>query len=258
MQDNHPDLWRSALKPPTLNTHKYERGLALVYGAPELTGATRLAASACARIGAGLVTVLSPPAAVDIYRASLPAHIMVREDLEWFDPRATVRLYGSGGLPKGVKIRLDRPVVLDADALRSLPDTLHERCVLTPHEGEFGRAFPEIVGARSDQALSAASKTGAIIVLKGAQTVIAHPDGRCVLNAHASPYLATAGSGDVLAGMIAGLLAQGLPSFEAACAAVWMHGDTALKFGPGLVASDLIEGIAVVLKEVLGISAQVR
>lgn len=254
MKHNTPDLWRAALKPPMQDTHKYDRGLALVYGAPALTGATRLAASSSARMGAGLVTVLAPPSISNVYRTSLPAHIMVREDLDWFDARVTVRLYGPGGIAQGVKIRLDRPAVLDADALRCLPEILNDRCVLAPHEGEFERAFPDLAGSRTERAMLAARKTGAIIVLKGAETVIAHPDGRCVVNTHASPYLATAGSGDVLAGMIAGLCAQGVAPYEAACAAVWMHGDAALKFGAGLVASDLIDFIPVSLKEVLGIS----
>jgi hydroxyethylthiazole kinase-like uncharacterized protein yjeF len=258
MKHNHPDLWRSALKPPTQDTHKYDRGLALVYGAPDLTGATRLAASSCARIGAGLVTVLAPAEIADVYRIVLPAHIMVRDDLDWFDKRITARLYGPGGLAKGVRLRLDRPAVLDADALKTLPEILNDRCVLTPHEGEFERAFPDLVGSRTEKALQAACKSGAIIVLKGAETVVAHPDGRIVLNTHASPYLATAGSGDVLAGMITGLLAQSVEPFEAACAAVWIHGDAARKFGAGLVASDLVDLIPAVLKEVLGISGQVR
>jgi NAD(P)H-hydrate epimerase len=121
--------------------------------------------------------------------------------------------------------------------------------VLTPHDGEFIRLFGEMPGTREDRALAAARLSRAVVVLKGAQTVIAHPDGRVVVNDHSSPYLATAGAGDVLAGMTLGLLAQGMPAFEASCAAVWIHGEAALRFGPGLVAPDIIEQIPGILRE---------
>jgi hydroxyethylthiazole kinase-like uncharacterized protein yjeF len=248
---NSPDLWVKKLLVPENDIHKYERGVAAIYGAPSLTGATRLAASACARMGAGLVNVLCATDTADIYRISLPAHILVR-DLSWNDPRISVRLYGCGGLAKGVQIRLDRPAVIDADALFAIPEILNDKAIITPHEGEFCRMFPALKGARIERAQEAALLTGAIVVLKGAQTLIAHPDGRVIENDHATPYLASAGTGDVLAGMIAGLLAQDVPAFEAACAAVWVHGDCAIRFGLGLVASDLIDLIPVSIKEVLG------
>ncbi|MCD8496929.1 MAG: NAD(P)H-hydrate dehydratase [Alphaproteobacteria bacterium] len=213
--------------------------MALIHAAPELTGATRLAAESCARIGAGMVTVLSPPKVLDVYRIALPPHIVVRGDIKWWDDRVNAVLYGPGGMASVPRLR-DVPTVIDADGLGRLPKKLHERCVLTPHEGEFARAFPEIKGSREERALAAAQKTGAIIVLKGAETLIAHPDGRVTINRHASPYLATAGAGDVLAGMITGLCAQGMEPYLAACAAVWMHGDAAIKIGPGLVAPDLL------------------
>lgn len=257
-QVNSSDLWRGEFPRPAADTHKYARGLAAIYAAPAMTGATRLAAGAAARMGAGLVNVLAEEGVANVYRCALPAHIIVRS-LEWNDSRVTARLYGPGGIPAGVRLRLDRPAVIDADALLGLPEALHENIVLTPHEGEFARIFPDLAeGARAEKALAAAHRTGACVVLKGAQTVIAHPDGRVVVNDHASPYLATAGSGDVLAGMIAGLLAQGMDSFPAACAAVWMHGECALRFGPGLVAEDLPGLIPGVLKEVLGFSAELR
>ena len=250
--ENKTDLWLEQFPHKEKDTHKYNYGHALIYGAPELTGATRLAACGCARIGAGLTTVLAQDG--DVYRATLPAHIMVRDDLRWNDARVTARLYGPGGIAKGVKISLSRPCVLDADALQCMPGELNENVVLTPHEGEFAKAFPDIEGSGEEKALKAAQQTGAVVVLKGAATVIAQPDGRIVVNRHASPYLASAGTGDVLAGLITGLLAQNMPAFEAACAAVWMHGDAALKHGPGLVASDLIDIIPKVLQEGLGFS----
>ena len=251
-QENTPDLWFTDFPQREADSHKYDYGHALIYGAPELTGATRLAASACARIGAGLTTVLAKEG--DVYRGTLPAHIMVRDNTAWSDKRVSARLYGPGGMAKGVKISLNRSCVLDADALLCMPDKLNEQTVLTPHGGEFAKAFPDIEGSREDKALNAARRTGAVIVLKGVETVVAHPDGRCVVNKHDSSNLSTAGTGDVLAGLVTGLLAQGMPAFEAACAAVWIHGDAALKFGPGLVATDLIDLIPKVLQEGLGFS----
>ncbi len=256
MIKNVPDLWLSDFPRRTAgeqaDSHKYDYGHVLVYGAPELTGATRLAAEACARMGAGLVSVLSCSARADVFRVALPAHILVRDDLLWNDARVTARLYGCGGLVDGLRISLNRPVVLDAGALDALPEGLDARAVLTPHEGEFARVFPDIEGTRGERALLAARRSGAVVVLKGAGTVVAHPDGRVAVNEHDTPYLASAGTGDVLAGMIVGLLGQGVPSFEAACAAVWMHGECGLQAGCGLVASDFSALIPKVLKEVLG------
>ena len=249
MENNHPDLWKDVFKRHNKDAHKYDNGHTVIYGAPEFTGATRLAADACARIGAGLTTVLAPEKVVNVYRTSLPAHIMVRDDLNWQDERVKAKLYGSGGLPVSVNFDDDTPVVLDADALSDLPARLSAHYILTPHEGEFARAFPDIKGERKERALAAAKESGAIVVLKGAQTIIAHPDGHIVLNKHASKYLATAGSGDVLAGMITGLLAQGIEPFYAACAAVWIHGEAAIEFGRGLVASDLSDKFAKILQD---------
>jgi NAD(P)H-hydrate repair Nnr-like enzyme with NAD(P)H-hydrate dehydratase domain len=249
---NSPTLWRHALRPKTGQRHKYDYGLAVIYAAPELTGATRLAAEACARVGVGLVTVLAPKATAAIYQASLPPHIMVRSDLAYQDPRVGARLYGSGGLAVAPDFSGQAPSVLDADALAGLPASLGDAFILTPHEGEFVRAFPGIDGAatRNYRALAAARLSGAVVVLKGAQTILAAADGRMVINRHASADLATAGSGDVLAGMITGLLARGLEPLLAAAAAVWMHGEAARRFGPGLVASDLPALLPAVLRDV--------
>ena len=238
MQDNAPALWQGLLPDKSTDAHhddrhKYHYGHAVIYSAPVLTGATRLAAAAASRIGAGLVTVLADQDNAGIFRIALPAHIMVRDDLTWDDPRITAKLYGSGGLTVPPVFDANCPVVLDADALIGLPPKLSPRYILTPHEGEFERAFPDLRGERVDRALQAAAKINAHIVLKGPATVIAAPDGRCVVNHHASAVLATAGTGDVLAGIITGLAAQHIPLFEACCAAVWIHGDGGLRVGQG-------------------------
>ncbi len=249
--ENTPDIWKDQLPRLSAEGHKYNRGHAVILGAPELTGATRLAAESCARIGAGLVSVIGGEKA-DIYRACLPPHILVRDEVPKDLSKVTAILAGSGGLPKGAEAFLqtcDIPLVLDADALtQSITETVKAPAILTPHEGEFDRLFG-LKGNKIDKARSAANLSGHLVILKGPETVIAAPDGRCAVNTHASPYLASAGTGDVLAGMITGLLAQGMPAFEAACAAVWIHGDAALRFGPGLVASDLPDLLPATLKE---------
>lgn len=247
-KQNAPALWLDALHKPDTSTHKYTRGHAAIYGAPEFTGATNLAAQGCARAGAGLVSVIAGKRG-DLYRTILPPHIIVRDELDWLDHRVTARLYGSGGLPCPVDYTKDIPTVLDADALGDLPEQLGAHYILTPHEGEFARTFPHIDGTRKDMALKAATDKRAIVVLKGASTVIAHPDGRVVVSSHASPYLASAGSGDVLAGIITGLLAQRLEPFQAACAAVWIHGEAGIRIGPGLVASDIPAKLPEILRD---------
>jgi NAD(P)H-hydrate epimerase len=256
-RENHPDLWRAKLPVKKSGGHKYDCGHAVIYGAPELTGATRLAAESCARAGAGLVTVLSPPGVVNVYRETLAPHIMVRDDPDWHDDRVTARLYGPGGLCAPPDFSSALPTVLDADALKDLPKKLSANFVLTPHEGEFKRAFPDLEGPKQARAQAAARQSGACVVLKGPDTVIAAPPeparaqagDRVVINTHAGPELATAGTGDVLAGLITGLLAQGMPVFEAACAGVWIHGEAGRRFGAGLVAADLPGLIPAVLQD---------
>ena len=183
------------------------------------------------------------------------------------DTRFTAVVIGPGGgvgqaTRRAVRAAAQEHVglVLDADALTSFADNLpglaaalrKARCaVLTPHDGEFSRLFGDVAGSKLDRARAAAKAVGAVVVFKGADTVIAAPDGRAAINDNAPPYLATAGAGDVLAGMIGGLLAQAMPAFEAACAAVWLHGQAAQSFGPGLIADDLSEELPKVLRSFL-------
>lgn len=254
---NSPDLWRVALPRPTATGHKYDRGHAVIAAAPELTGASRLAVSACTRIGAGLVTAVAEERA-DVYRTCLPADVMVSSDLAASRRRVTAALIGPGGVPKGVAVFLETlepgvTLVVDAGGLGVRTDLQgrHANRVLTPHDGEFRATFPHLQGDAATNASAAADEQDAIVVLKGPETIVAAPDGRVVRNTHCSPYLAKAGTGDVLAGMITGLAAQGMNPFQASCAAVWMHGEIARRFGPGLVPDDLIDGIPAVLASLL-------
>lgn len=255
---NHPKRWLDCLPRLDVNSHKYSRGHTMIVGGFPMTGASRLAAYAAARMGSGLTTVIVPEVAFSIYASALTS-IMVKPfgDTETVnhlidDPRITSFLIGPGaGVNDDTRLQslklLDtkRSVVLDADALTVfqgdvalLRRHLSADCVLTPHAGEFQRLF-RLTDDRVQSAQLAAQMCGAVVVLKGSETVIASPCNRIIINLDAPAYLATGGSGDVLAGMIAGLIAQGMPSFEAACAAVWVHGEAAKLFGFGLIAEDL-------------------
>ncbi len=274
--ENDPSLWAHALPALHPEANKYTRGHALIVGGYPTTGASRLAARAAARVGAGLTTIAVPEVAFAIYAAALTS-VMVspvsahfaHEDLARLlsDVRFKALLIGPGaGVNASTRgqvlalLRTGRPTVLDADALTVFQDApsdlfsvIKGPCVMTPHEGEFARIFSSYIGANKiDRALAAAQLSGAVIVLKGSDTVIASPDRQpsmqTIVNTNAPPTLATAGSGDVLAGVITGLLAQGMPPFLAAAAAVWMHGAAASKFGPGLIAEDLPELLPGVLR----------
>ena len=256
--ENDPVLWFAELPRPGEMGNKYTRGHALVSGGYPTTGAARLAAHAAARAGAGLTTIAVPEIALSIYAAALTS-IMVHpvatsDDFQQllYDSRLTAFLIGPGaGIGDETRSRVlamlktGRPTVLDADALSSFqnePGTLFDAiagpCVLTPHDGEFQRLF-DPCGDKLTRARAAARCCGAVIVLKGSDTVIAAPDGRAIINSNAPPTLATGGSGDVLSGIILGLMAQGMEPFLAAAAAVWLHGAAANEFGPGLIAEDL-------------------
>ena len=258
---------------PEPDAHKFRRGHALVVSGPMArTGAARLAATAALRAGAGLVTLASPPGALAVNAAHLTAVMLARIDgpddlaARLADPRLTAAALGPAlgtGDPERalVSAALAAPpaLVLDADALtlwQHAPAALFAAIaarpapvILTPHEGEFARLFPDLTEApKPDRARAAAARAEATIILKGPDTCVAAPDGRLAINANAPAWLATAGSGDVLAGIATGLLAQGLPAFEAASAAVWLHGAAGSAAGPGLTAEDLAPALRPVLR----------
>jgi len=269
LHENMPALWRFPW--PQLEGHKYSRGHCVVVSGPaHATGAARLAARAALRVGAGLVSVASPPDAVAVNAAHLtaimikPFHGAAELGALLSDRRLNAVAMGPGlGVGKDARelvatvLRSGAAAVLDADAISSFKDEprslfglLDNGCVLTPHEGEFERLFPGLLDQSScklEAARTAAARALCVVLLKGADTVIAAPSGKAVLNANAPATLATAGAGDVLAGLIAGLLAQGMGAFDAACAGAWLHGDAARRFGPGLIAEDLPEMLPAVL-----------
>ncbi len=265
--ENAPPLWLDGYPWRGPASHKYDFGQALVLGGGVMTGAGRLAARAALRVGAGLVSVACPRAAVAIYAQSCASLIVAPADTgaEYAallaDSRRNAVLIGPGlGCGETSRERVlatlgaGKAVVLDADALTSFQDrpadlfgAIVGSCVLTPHEGEFARLFPNIPGCKVQRARAAAALSGAVVLLKGGDTVIAGPDGRAAITGNAPPALATAGAGDVLAGLIVGLMAQGLEGFEAACAAAWLHGEAGAALGPGLIADDLPEALPRVL-----------
>jgi NAD(P)H-hydrate epimerase len=266
---NHPRLWRPLLPRRTGASHKYAHGHALVLGGGiAASGAARMAARAALRAGAGLVSVVCPREALPVYAAQLSAVMVIPfgNDQEFAqtlaDPRRNGMLLGPGaGVGKELRDRVTRVLeaakacVLDADALTSFQDepaalfqAIRGPCVLTPHEGEFRRLFAH-EGDRLERALAAGAQSRAVMVLKGGDTVIAAPDGRAAIQPAAPPALATAGSGDVLAGIVLGLLVQGVPAFEAAAAAVWLHARAGYLAGTGLIAEDLPEVLPAALTE---------
>ncbi|MEP7029900.1 MAG: NAD(P)H-hydrate dehydratase [Pseudolabrys sp.] len=275
-------LWGRDFPVPTAAGHKYSRGhVVVVSGGMASSGAARLAARGALRAGAGLVTIASPSEALAVNAAASLA-VMVRAvdgaaALAEFltDKRRNAVVLGPGGGVGQIMrdqaqaaLASDAAVVLDADALTSFAEAPGDvvsaiakrsgrTTILTPHEGEFARFFSDIannsnVNSKLEKARAAASLSGAIVVLKGADTVVADPSGRASIAENAPPYLATAGAGDVLAGLIAGLLAQGMPGFAAASAAVWLHGEAASEFGPGLIAEDLSEALPAVYRRLYG------
>jgi hydroxyethylthiazole kinase-like uncharacterized protein yjeF len=250
---NTPALW---VRPhPDVGDHKFSRGHVTILGGASMTGAARLASAAARRIGAGMLTITAPPDAAAIYRTGDPGVIVDTAPLPSLlaDPRRTVWVAGPGLGIEAARIALPmilaagRQTVVDADALTAFsgtPETLRGATVLTPHAGEFARVFGHPGEDRLTAAREAARRTGAVVLLKGADSVIAAPDGRAAINDNAPPYLATAGAGDVLAGLIAGLLAQGMPPWDAACAGAWLHGEAANRAGPFLIAEDLVAALA--------------
>lgn len=268
---NRPALWGARFPRLDPEGHKYARGHGVVVAGDEFsTGAARLAARAALRVGAGLVTTVGDPAACRVL-AARQTTVMVKPvagaaGLAEFlaDRRRNGVLLGPGAAPDDqtygqchAALAAGAAVVLDAGALvaaagRAEPLWAAARgpLVLTPHDGEFSRLFPGLAGSRAERALAAARASGATVILKGPDSCIAAPDGRLAINDNAPPWLATAGTGDVLAGLVLGLLAQGMAGFEAAAAAVWLHGAAAQRLGRGMIAEDLTEEIPAALAAV--------
>lgn len=265
---NSPRIWRDKLPDMAPVQHKYSRGYVVISGSADMPGAAILATMAARRVGAGMVTLTVPKESAAIYRLSQPgAVVRTVRDTGTFseiagDERVGAVLLGPGhGITVATReralaaLRLKHPTVLDADALTVFADTpdllfssIEGPCVLTPHDGEFRMLF-DSDGDKLSRARRAAATSGAVILLKGSDTVIAAPDGRAAINHNAPPWLATAGAGDVLAGIIVGLLAQGMAPFEAAMAGAWMHGEAAAAHGPGLIAEDIPNLLPEILKE---------
>ena len=272
--ENGVNLWKDLIPALSIDAHKYSRGHVVAFSGPaHATGAARLAARAAARTGAGAVTLFSPADALAINAVHLTS-IMLRQ---MTDARAVAQFVGERKVAAAVlgpgfgDLKLARELVhgllgnrhglkaliLDADAITAFAGQSQQllaaagqssaRLILTPHEGEFARLFPDLAAqddlSKLDKAREAARRTNAVIIYKGADTVIADPEGRAAINSNGTAHLATAGSGDVLSGMVCGLVAQGMPAFAAACAAVWLHADAARRFGRGMMAEDLIEQI---------------
>ncbi len=263
---NAPPLWLADFPRATANSHKYARGHALIVGGARMTGAARLAARAARRVGAGMLSLAAPPDALPIYQSADPGNLVVPlgglKDFQALlaERRRNAVLVGPGsGVTRETRERVlaalgaKMAVVVDADGLSTFEERPAELfaavaspCVLTPHEGEFARLFASDVD-KLGRCRAAARESGAVVVLKGADTIIADPQGRAAINHNAPPQLASAGTGDVLAGLVVGLLAQGMPPFEAAAAAVWLHGAAAADYGPGLIAEDLAERLPSIL-----------
>ena len=277
---NEPSLWLAEFPWPKPEGHKYARGHVVVVSGPVYsTGAARLGARGALRVGAGLVTVASPRDAIKVNAGQLTA-IMVREADDaralaslLADERKNAVLIGPGiGVGERTKelvrsaLASKAAVVLDADAITSFADDAKQLfaviksretpVMMTPHDGEFARLFGDIQAtSKLERARAAAARSGATILLKGSDTVVAAPDGLASINATTSPWLATAGSGDVLGGIVAGLLAQRMNGFHAASAATWLHGAAARDFGPGLIAEDIPEMLPSVLSDLVNLAS---
>ena len=271
--ENGPDLWLAQYRWPHTNGYKGQRGhLMVVTGGSSQSGAARLSGRGGLRVGAGLVTLLSPPAAVLVNAAHLEA-VMLKafkdaDALSEIAAKAQAVVIGpAAGVGESTRAntlalsKLGVALVVDADVFTTFKDdtgtlfaALSSYDVMTPHPGEFERVFPGLLKSSPERitaARQAARRAGAVVLLKGSDTVVAAPDGRAAVNTNSTPWLGTAGSGDVLAGLIGGLMAQGLPGlrFEAACAGAWIHGAAGSAFGPGLISEDLPDLVPHVLKQ---------
>ncbi len=260
------EILRPQLIPRNSTAHKYHHGHAMLVSGPKFsTGAIRLSAVAALGVGAGLVTILGDSDALAEHASHVTAIMLRLSDRIFSNIDGRVRALAIGpGAGVGIDtanavislLEKQRPTVIDADGLMSfagdrerLFSNLKCNVVLTPHTGEFSRLFADIpIENHVNAALNAAELSNAIIVLKGKETIIACPSGEFAINRHASPYLATAGSGDFLTGLITGLLAQGMPPFDASCVAVWLHGDIGMLAGPGLTADRMVDYLHVAIK----------
>lgn len=271
---NSPELWLKHFPELRPEYNKYDRGYAIIGGGGiASTGAARISARCALRSGSGLVSVACDAESLPVYASSLQAVMTkITGNTEEFaklieDKKVTAIALGSGaGVTEKTKqfvlcaLAKNKPVIIDADAITIFSDNPHllfssikSPCILTPHEGEFARLFGTLIDeneSKEARAQQAAKLSGAVLILKGANTVIAAPDGRIIVNQDAPAYLASAGTGDALAGICAGLLAQGMPAFEAGCAAVWLHTQAALKFGVGLIAEDIADLLPSLLKKI--------
>ena len=271
--ENGPELWLAKFPRPPVAAHKHARGQLIVISRDAWrTGAARLAARGALRVGAGLVTLLSPPDALAVNAAHLEAVMLAPfetdQELEAAAGSVEAAVIGPAASVNDATLanvlalaRTGAALVIDADALTVFRDdpeelftVLDRDDVLTPHPGEFERVFPGLLRNaknKAEAAREAARRAGAVVLIKGADTVIAAPDGRAAVNLNGAPWLATAGSGDVLAGLIGGLLAQGMESFEAAAAGVWIHAACGEAFGPGLISEDLPDLVPRTLADLL-------
>lgn len=274
--ENGPGLWLKSYPWPEAESYKYKRGEVLILGGEAITGASRMTADAASRAGAGMVTLAAPAAVWSIYAASLTNPIVrsFKGADDWrallADKRRNVIAIGPGaGVCASTRVFVlaalatGRAVVLDADALTSFAEApgdlfraIKGPCVMTPHAGEFMRLF-SVDGDKLQRTRAAARLSGAVVLLKGADTVIAAPDGRATINSNAPAQLATGGSGDVLTGFVAALLAQGMAPFEAAAAGAWLHGAAAAAFGLGLVAEDLPDALPEVLLKLAALAEEI-
>lgn len=266
---NHIDLWRDNLPWPDENTHKYNRGTLLVAAGADMTGAAQMSAQAAQRVGAGFVKLAVPQIVTTVFKvANLSIVVQPFRDTAQYEAAIThdktnTILIGPGLGDMGgavervlVTLRSKKPCILDAGALSIfaenaglLIENLHENCIITPHIGEFHHIFPALKDLPKIEKIKLAAKqAGCLILLKGSDTLIADPHGYSVLCPPASPFLATAGTGDVLAGMVGGLYAQGMSGLFACCAAQWIQDNIATNFGPGLIAEDIIAAIPQTLK----------
>ncbi len=269
--NNEANLWKKMIPRRRWNKNKYDYGHAVIFSG-EMTGATKLASLSCLRAGAGLVTIMSPKKYEMAYRLFNPSLMILSSKFEsentknfLSDKRINALAYGFGSVPSVETkkqtleiLKLNKPTVLDAGSLTSFsskPEILYKSChtktILTPHSGEFERIFPQLRNITKLKSCQKASQlTNSVIVLKGADTIIAEPSGNTIICSEPfSPWLATAGTGDVLSGLIASMLAQGLDCFHAAAAGVWIHNSAGKKIGPGLISNDLVKKLKQIIQK---------